>query len=350
VISRVWLRTGLFFAEPPGYLGGIVDRWPASLVAWPTVTDVAYPTDPILPGGDMSFDLSRSSLAPLMSSPALTLLALAAGAARDGSGLDDDTRQAMRLQVDAGVLGDFTAADGWPQLAAGLMGEKPSAMFGILRACGALARLLPEVDALFGQAQIAPDNEMIDIGEHQCRVLDLLAAQGAPLAVRVAGLLYNLGKADSPPQHLPAHYQHVERCLPRIEAIVRRFRLSPEIRELAVLTAMELERVHRAAPMRAASIVALLERVDAFGCEARYRQLLLLCTSDYRAYPGNADRVYAKFWLLERARAACLALAGTACAEDGQDDHADAAVSRREARAMAVAAALRSERWADAVD
>lgn len=294
----------------------------------------------------MSFDLSRSGLAPLMASPALTLLALAAGAARDGSGLDDDTRQAMRLQVDAGVLGDFIPADGWPQLAAGLMGEKPSAMFEILRACGALARLLPEVDALFGQAQIAPDNEMIDIGEHQCRVLDLLAAQGAPLAVRVAGLLYNLGKADSPPQHLPAHYQHVERCLPRIEAIVRRFRLSPEIGELAMLTAKELERVHRAAPMRAASIVALLERVDAFGCEARYRQLLLLCTSDYRAYPGNADRVYAKFWLLERARMACLALAGAS----GQDDHADAAVTRREARAVAVAAALRSERWADAVD
>lgn len=298
----------------------------------------------------MSFDLSRSGLAPLMASPALTLLALAAGAARDGSGLDDDTRQAMRLQVDAGVLGDFIPADGWPQLAAGLMGEKPSAMFEILRACGALARLLPEVDALFGQAQIAPDNEMIDIGEHQCRVLDLLAAQGAPLAVRVAGLLYNLGKADSPPQHLPAHYQHVERCLPRIEAIVRRFRLSPEIRELAMLTAEELERVHRAAPMRAASIVALLERVDAFGCEARYRQLLVLCTSDYRAYPGNADRVYAKFWLLERARMACLALAGATCAESGQDNHADAAVTRREARAVAVAAALRSERWADAVD
>lgn len=294
----------------------------------------------------MSFDLSRSGLAPLMSSPALTLLALAAGAARDGSGLDDDTRQAMRRQIDAGVLGDFTPDDGWPQLAAGLMGEKPSAMFEILRACGALARLLPEVDALFGQAQIAPDNEMIDIGEHQCRVLDLLAAQGAPLAVRVAGLLYNLGKADSPPQHLPAHYQHVERCLPRIEAIVRRFRLSPEIGELAMLTAKELERVHRAAPMRAASIVALLERVDAFGCEARYRQLLLLCTSDYRAYPGNADRVYAKFWLLERARMACLALAGAS----GQDNHADAAVTRREARAVAVAAALRSERWADAVD
>ena len=174
-------------------------------------------------------------------------------------------------------------------------------------------------------------------------VADLLAAQHASLPVRLAGLLYNLGKADSPPQHLPVHYQHVERGLPRIAAIVRRFGLAPDIQALAVLTLRELERVHRAAPMRAGSITALLERVDAFGQLARYQQLLLICRCDYHAYPGNAERAYPKATLLERARQACLSVA----LGDGQQEDPAAL---HEARALAVATALRSSRWADAAE
>lgn len=143
------------------------------------------------------------------------------------------------------------------------------------------------------------------------------------------------------------HYKHVERCLPRIEAIVDRFGLAAEVRELALLTARELERVHRAAPMRAASITALLERVDAFGQTARYRQLLLICASDFQAYPGNTGRAYGKALLLEQARTACLSVA-VEDVTDGREADPAAATALHEARALAVAAALRSERWADA--
>lgn len=291
----------------------------------------------------MRFDLSPDGLARLLASPALTLLTLAAGAARVGGELDADTLALMSSQVKAGVLEDFSPADSWPVIQQGLMGERPSGMLTVLRECGALAWLLPELDALFGQGQASPDGENVDIGEHQCRVADLLAAQHASLPVRLAGLLYNLGKADSPPQHLPVHYQHVERGLPRIAAIIRRFGLAPDVQALAVLTLRELERVHRAAPMRAGSITALLERVDAFGQLARYQQLLLICRCDYHAYPGNAERAYPKATLLERARQACLSVA----LGDGQQ--ADP-VALHEARALAVATALRSSRWADAAE
>ncbi len=291
----------------------------------------------------MSFDLSPGGLARLLASPALTLLTLAAGAARVGGELDADTLALMSSQVSAGVLEDFSPIDSWPVIRQGLMGERPSGMLAVLRECGALARLWPELDALFGQGQASPDGENVDIGEHQCRVINLLAAQHAPWPVRLAGLLYNLGKADSPPQHLPVHYQHVERGVPRIEAIVRRFGLAPEVQALAVLTLRELERVHRAAPMRAASITALLERVDAFGQLARYQQLLLICRCDYHAYPGNAERVYPKAILFERARQACL---GVVRRNGEQDDP----MALHEARAVAVAAALRSSRWADAAE
>ena len=178
-------------------------------------------------------------------------------------------------------------------------------------------------------------------------VMDYLtqfATQASQLGtVGFAALVFNLGKADSPPQHLPAHYRHVDRCLPRIEAICARFELAPELRELALLVAMELERVHRAAPMRAASITALLERVDAFARPGRYLDLLTVCSCDYAAYQGNEDKAYPKAKLLELAREACLK---TDREMDG-DEVADDPARRHELRALAVASALSSQRWSE---
>jgi tRNA nucleotidyltransferase (CCA-adding enzyme) len=291
-----------------------------------------------------TFDLYRSQLEPMLADPALTLLGLAAGAAESDAVPDPDTLSAMRRQVAKGVLSGVAPAKAWPFLAKGLMARRPSGMLDVLHDCGALARLLPELDALFGHAQSAGEADLVDIGEHQWRVVDETARRRAPLAVRFAALLYNLGKSDSPPQHLPAHYLHVERCLPRIEAICLRCGVAAELRDLALLTAAELERVHRAAPMRAASITALLERVDAFARPERFMDLMTVCACDYGAYRGNEARVYPKAILLDCAYQACLTVDERDVADGEPALHAQ---RLHEARAMAVARALRSERWAE---
>ena len=206
-------------------------------------------------------------------------------------------------------------------------------MAAALTACGALARLLPELAALFGRYQTGFDGEPVDIGLHQGRVVDAAAARNAPLRVRLAALLCNLGKADSPPQHLPAHYRHIDRCLPRIVNVCARFGIAAELEDFAILVAMELERVHRATRMRAGSLTALLERVDAFGELARFEDLLTVCACDYFAYPGNTTPAYPKAALLRQALAACLA------ADQANDDDE---TPRHERRAMAVAQALHS--------
>ncbi len=286
----------------------------------------------------MPFDFSRLDV--LADNPGLTLLNFAAGAAETGGWVDPETLVVMQGQVEAGAVSALPAAAVWPLLARGLMGEQPSRMLLALRECRALAVLLPELDALFGCVQSASETELVDIGLHQCRVVDAAARHGAPLAVRFAALLFNLGKADSPPQHLPTHYKHVERCLPRIEAICARFPAGPALLDLALLTALELERVHRAVPMRAASIAALLERVDAFGRPQRFADLMAVCACDYEAYPSNGARAYPKATLMDVALDACLKVgAGGTASEDVEDVH--------EARALAVARALGSVRWGE---
>lgn len=295
----------------------------------------------------MSFDLTGGPFGDVLASPALNILRIAALAAAHDGELDGETIGLMRGQVEAGVLAGLEPAAAWAELARGLSAQAPSRMLRALRDCGALAVLLPEVDALFGVPQSADDPAEVDIGEHVLRVVDEAARSRASLAVRFAALVFNVGKSDSPREHLPAHYKHVERGRPRIEAICARFRLPADLLDLALLAIAECERVHRAAEMRAGSIAAMLVRVDAFGDAARFEQLLTLCTCDFRAFPGRASLVYPKAAMLRVALAACQGVDEAAIAAEHEDDPGEAAAALLEARALAVAAALRSQRWAD---
>lgn len=294
----------------------------------------------------MSMAFSNSPLGVLIACPAANVLRIAALAAAPDGALDAETLAGLRGEVERGVLDDFDPLDAWPELARGLMGVAPSRMLAALRDCGALAVLLPEADALFGMPQADNAGELSDIGTHLYRVADLLAEAGAPLAVRFAGLLYNLGKADSPPQHLPSHYRHVDRGLPRVRAVCTRFGVAPEMRDLALLATAELERVHRAAEMRAGSIAALLARCDAFSRAERFGWLMQLCAADYRAFPGAAA-VYPKAALIATALAACQRVDAAPLAEEYADDPEAMANALLAERAAAVARALRSERWAE---
>lgn len=296
----------------------------------------------------MASDFFRGLPDPPSTDPALNLLRLAALAAGDDDGLDDETLGLMHQAVAAGALASLAPAAAWVELERGLMSKAPSRMFRALQACGALSLLLPELEALFGVPQSADEPAEVDIGEHQLRVVDETARACAPPAVRFAALVFNLGKFDSPREHLPSHYRHLERGRPRVEAVCERFGLPLAYRDLALLVLAECERVHRAAEMRAGSIAALLERVDAFERGERFEQLLTVCLCDFRAYPGRATRHYPKAAMLRVARQACLSLDPTGMTDDEQPE--DAAEALQLARAAAVASALRSERWASASD
>jgi tRNA nucleotidyltransferase (CCA-adding enzyme) len=269
--------------------------------------------------------------------PALGILRLAALSASPDWAPDDETLDLMFEQVESGALNGMTPAEVWPELERGLMAPAPSNMFRALYACGALAEVLPEVAALFGVPQIADDPPQVDIGHHLLRVLDETARCDAPLPVRFAALVMNVGKADSPPEHLPVHYRHVERGGPRIEAMCERFGVADDCRDLALLALAECERVHRVSEIRAGPVAAMLERLGAFDQPRRFAQLMTLCACDYRAYPRRTTQDYPKAALLDVALQAC---AGIEAAEVS-------AGSLQEGRAAAIAVAFRSERWSD---
>ena len=269
--------------------------------------------------------------------PALGILRLAALSASPDWAPDDETLDLMFEQVETGALNGMTPADLWPELERGLMALAPSNMLRALYACGALSEVLPEVAALFGVPQIADDPPQVDIGHHLLRVLDEAARCDAPLPVRFAALVMNVGKADSPPEHLPVHYRHVERGRPRIEAMCERFGVSTECRDLALLALAECERVHRVSEVRAGPVAAMLERLGAFDQPERFEQLMTLCACDYRAYPKRATQDYPKAALLGIALAACASINETGLAAD----------TLQEGRAAAIAVAFGSERWSD---
>jgi len=273
----------------------------------------------------------------LQTHPALSLMRLAALSAGPDGMLDDETLELMFEQVEGGALGLIAPSDVWPELARGLMAQTPSNMFRALYASGALMEVLPDVAAVFGVPQIADDPPQVDIGQHLLRVLDEAARCGAPLPVRFAAMAMHVGKSDSPPEHLPVHYRHVERGHPRIEAMCARFGVPADCRELALLALAECERVHRVSEIRAGPVAAMLDRLGAFDQPERYAQLMTLCACDYRAYGGRAQQVYPKAVLLGTALQACAGIDATTLDAD----------ALQEARAAAIATAFRSERWSD---
>ena len=204
-----------------------------------------------------------------------------------------ETRALMRAMVDSGEVDHLVPERVWQELAKGLSEEKPSRMITVLRDCGALARLLPEVDALFGVPQRADYHPEIDTGIHTLMVIDQSARHGFPLPVRFAALTHDLGKATTPADILPRHIGHEERSVALLEPLCARLRVPGDCRDLALLMARHHGSIHRAADLRAASIVRLFETTDALRRPQRFRQLLDACLCDYTGRLGWEERNYA---------------------------------------------------------
>jgi len=203
-----------------------------------------------------------------------------------------ETNALMRRMVDNSEVDALVPERVWQEVARGLMEAQPSRMFQVLRDCGALARLFPEIDRLFGVPQPPEHHPEIDTGVHVMRVVDWAARQGFSLPVRFAALTHDLGKGTTPPEYWPRHHGHEARSADLVRALSKRIRVPADCRELAVAVAREHGNVHRALELRAGTVVELLERVDAFRRPERFEEFLRACECDFRGRPGYEDKAF----------------------------------------------------------
>ncbi|MFM0225882.1 multifunctional CCA addition/repair protein [Paraburkholderia dipogonis] len=218
-----------------------------------------------------------------------------------------ETLTLMRKMVADGEVDALVAERVWQEVSRGLMEKKPSRMFEVLRECGALARILPEIDALFGVPQRADYHPEVDTGVHVMMVVDHAAQQGYALPVRFAALAHDLGKATTPEDVLPRHIGHEGRSVDLLKPLCERLRVPNDCRDLAVLVAREHGNIHRVMDMGAAALVRLLERSDAIRKPARFAEALQACEADARGRLGFEMREYPQ---AERLRVALVAARG----------------------------------------
>ena len=186
-----------------------------------------------------------------------------------------DTLVLMREMVQAGEADHLVPERVWQELATGLMEAVPSRMFSVLRDCGALARLLPEVEALWGVPQRPEHHPEIDTGVHLLLVLDLCARLNASLAVRFACLCHDLGKGSTPPDLWPRHLGHEGRSVGLLRQLADRLRVPTACRELAELLGQEQAGLQTCTELDAAGLLQLLQRCDAFRRPERLAQIAL---------------------------------------------------------------------------
>jgi tRNA nucleotidyltransferase (CCA-adding enzyme) len=237
--------------------------------------------------------------------------------------LAPDTVVLMREMVEAGEVDALVAERVWQELARGLMEDKPSRMFDVLRECGALDKLLPEVQRLWGVPQRAEYHPEVDTGVHLMMVLDMNARLKAPLPVRFACLTHDLGKGTTPTEFLPKHIGHEERSARLLRTLCDRLRIPTECRELADVVAREHSNIHRSAEFGATALVRLLERCDAFRKPQRFGLVLLACECDARGRLGLEDKPYPQRQRLLAALAAAQAVATHEIAAQAQQQQID---------------------------
>jgi tRNA nucleotidyltransferase (CCA-adding enzyme) len=255
-----------------------------------------------------------------------------------GFAVADETMALMRGMVRAGEVDALVPERVWQELVRALGETRPSRFFQVLRDCGALARLLPELDRLWGVPQPAEWHPEIDTGVHVMLVVDM-AARLSPLPeVCFAALCHDFGKGTTPAEILPRHHGHEERSVQLLEAVCERLRVPKRFCELARITARWHGKAHRAMELRATTMLDLFERVDLFRRPQRFEQMLIACEADYRGRTGFEQRDYVQGDLLRRcAEAACAVDVGAIARASASPGRIPDDIRRARLRAIAVA-------------
>ena len=232
-------------------------------------------------------------VSPAFAEDPVRILRLARFAARFGDfTVADETMALCRRMVDSAEVDALVPERVWQELSRGLMEARPPRLFAVLRDCGALARLLPEVDRLWGVPQPAEHHPEVDTGVHLMMVLQMSARLQASLPVRFACLTHDLGKGTTAAEMLPRHLGHEQRGVDLLHALCDRLRVPADCRELAEVVAREHGNVHRSVELSAAAIVRLLDRCDALRRPERFADALLACECDARGRLGLEEAPY----------------------------------------------------------
>jgi tRNA nucleotidyltransferase (CCA-adding enzyme) len=220
------------------------------------------------------------------------ILRAARFSARFGFTIAPETLKLMRDMVNSGEVDALVAERVWQELARGLMEKRPSRFFETLRSCGALAKIIPEVDALFGIPQPGKYHPEIDCGIHTMLVVDDAAQRDYTLEVRFAALTHDLGKGNTPKDILPRHVGHELRSVVLVKQLSERMRASSECRDLALLAARYHGDIHRAKELRAETVIKLFQSADAWRRPERFTHLLQACACDARGRTGHESDAY----------------------------------------------------------
>jgi len=295
--------------------------------------------DPYGGARDLEARLLRH-VSPAFVEDPVRLLRLARFAARFaplGFRVAGETQALMQAMVAAGEVDHLVPERVWTEMARALAEPQPSAFLRTLRASGALAVLLPEVDALYGVPQRAEFHPEIDTGLHIELVLDQ-AARLAPgdAEVAFAALTHDLGKALTPADALPRHIGHEHAGLAPLAALCARLKVPNAHTELARLACREHLRVHQALQLRPATVLELLEQSDALRRPERFAQLLTVCAADQRGRDGHAEDACPQAAWLQRARVAAAAVTAAQVMREGLSGPA-LGEALRQARVRAIA-------------
>lgn len=277
-------------------------------------------------------------VSPAFAEDPLRILRVARFAARFADfSIAPETLALMRHMVAAGEVDHLVAERVWQEFARGLMEGKPSRMIRVLRECGALAHILPELEHLFGVPQMANHHPEIDTGEHVLMVIDYAAATHQPLAVRWACLMHDLGKADTPPEILPHHYRHEDASARRAREVSTRLKAPSECRDLAEMVAREHGVFGEAPVLRPETMVKVMERCDALRRPERFILALDATACDHHGRGGGPRPDWAPRALWLAALAAVRGVDAGAIAR-GCSDKARIPQAVHEARVAAVRA------------
>ncbi len=250
-----------------------------------------------------------------------------------------DTHALMKEMVDNGEVDHLVAERVWAELEAVLGEAKPSRFFDVLRGCGALARLFPEIDALFGVPQPEAHHPEIDTGVHCMMVLDQAAALTEDTRVRFAALVHDLGKGTTPEKDWPQHIAHEDRGVALVKALCQRFRIPNDYRDLAVITARYHTHCHRADELKPQTLLKTLEGLDAFRKPERFELFLVACEADFRGRKGKETESYPQAEIFRQAYRAAQAINTSLIAEAAANNGEQGAVvgeQIREARVRAI--------------
>lgn len=247
-------------------------------------------------------------VSPAFAEDPLRVLRVARFAARYapfGFSVAPETLMLMRELADSGELAHLTAERSWKEISRALMEPRPDVFVQVLRDCGALAALLPEVDDLFGVPQPQAHHPEIDTGVHVLSVLRQCAEHDQPLNVRWASLLHDVGKGLTPEDEWPRHIAHEQKGLRLIQAINERCKAPRDCAELAMLVGEFHTHGHRALELRPSTLLELLQRFDVFRRPQRFAEFVAACEMDARGRLGLEQRDYPQgAYLLGAAEAA----------------------------------------------